>query len=152
MKWVAPSTPALVGANAFRTSSSITLTSNTWTYITFGSELYDTDSFHDTVTNTTRFTVPAGKGGKYLLNFAATFDAAANAYFYLQFWKNGGSALQGGSGVYGQFKDWGVNNWSQSISTVTSLSVGDYVEGAVLNASTATDNLYGIFSITYLGA
>ena len=152
LKWAAPAAPSFVGANAFRSSASITLTSNTWTYITFPSELYDTDSFHDTTTNTSRFTVPAGKAGKDLLNFAATFDGVANAYFYLQFFKNGGSALQSGSGVYGQFKDWQANNWSQSISTVTSLSVADYVEGAVLNASTQTDTLYGIFSITYLGA
>jgi hypothetical protein len=150
--WATPATAGFVGANAYRTSSSITITSNTWTYITFGAELYDTDAFHDNSTNTSRFTVPTGKGGKYMLNFAATFDGAASDYFYLQFFKNGGNALQSGAGVYGQHKQWGANNWSQSISTVTSLSAGDYVEGAVLNASTQTNTLYGIFSITYLGA
>lgn len=35
--------------------------------LAFNTESYDTNGFHDTVTNNSRLTVPAGLGGKYLL-------------------------------------------------------------------------------------
>jgi hypothetical protein len=35
--------------------------------IAFDSEDFDTDGFHDLVTNTSRITIPSGKAGKYLV-------------------------------------------------------------------------------------
>jgi len=150
--WATASAPACIGANAYLTATSKAITSNTWTYMPFTTELYDTDSFHDNSTNPSRFTIPTGKGGKYLITFAASFDGAASDYFYLNFFKNGGTNIQSGQNVFGMHKNWGANNWSQSISTVCSFTAGDYIEGAILNASTTTNTWYGIFSITYLGA
>lgn len=150
--WATASAPSCIGANAYLTATSKTITSNTWTYMPFTAELYDTDSFHDNTTNPSRFTIPTGKGGKYLLAFAASFDGAASDYFYLNFFKNGGTNIQSGQNAYGQHKNWGANNWSQSISTVCSFTAGDYIEGAVLNATTVTQSWYGTFSVTYLGA
>jgi len=49
---------------------------DTWTKITLGTELWDTDSAFDHVTNY-RFTVPAGEGGKYLFTYKIAFPSAA---------------------------------------------------------------------------
>ncbi len=37
-----------------------TITNNTWTAVNFDTEVYDTDTIHDTSTNNTRFTIPTG--------------------------------------------------------------------------------------------
>jgi hypothetical protein len=54
--------PATVGVRVHRNSS---IGVATGTAIPFDTESVDTDGFHSTVTNTTRLTIPAGKGGRY---------------------------------------------------------------------------------------
>src|SRR5437870_3646551 len=43
------------------------------TVLNFDSESRDTDTFHDTVTNNSRLTVPAGLAGDYLVGFCITY-------------------------------------------------------------------------------
>lgn len=66
------------GASGVRATKSTTqtLTSATVTAITFDTETYDTDGIHDTVTNNTRFTVPAGKVGKWAIIASAAYTAS----------------------------------------------------------------------------
>jgi hypothetical protein len=65
LKWATPAA-GFVGARAF-VSTSQTVNSGTTAFAAFTSESYDTDAFHDDVTNNTRFTIPSGKDGKYLI-------------------------------------------------------------------------------------
>lgn len=44
------------------------LTSSTFTPVTWDTESFDTDGFHSTASNTSRFTVPTGMGGYYRLS------------------------------------------------------------------------------------
>jgi hypothetical protein len=52
-------------------------TTATWQALTFNAENYDTALLHDTSTNTSRITIPAGAGGLY--EFKGTVQFAANA-------------------------------------------------------------------------
>jgi len=57
-----------IGASMGVASSGVAVSASTATAIPWdGTEDWDTDGFHDPATNNTRFTVPAGLGGKYLM-------------------------------------------------------------------------------------
>lgn len=143
------STPTFVGVSLTGTTTQ-SIANNTDTAITFPTELIDTDGFHDTVTNTSRITIPAGKGGKYLFNSIYYFDANANGFRFSVFRKNGSNisgfaALPGSSATVV-----GLTN-----SIVLDLVATDYVEmfvkqtsGGSLNNSTQ----FSFFSAIYLGA
>jgi len=70
------SSAALCGAKAYNAGTQ-SLTNNTETAVTFDSEEYDTDGIHSTSSNTERFTIPAGKDGKWRLGALVVF--AGNA-------------------------------------------------------------------------
>jgi hypothetical protein len=109
-------------------------TSVTVTYgaIPFQAEDFDTNTFHDNVTNNTRLTVPAGKGGKYLITGHIASSTASTSALSAYIARNGTSkALANGGGHSGTN---GV-----CISTVLTLVPGDYVElFAAVSSSTMT--------------
>ena len=89
LKWAAPSAASFAGASAYK-SANQSIDSDTDTAITFNSEDYDTDAFHNTSTNTSRFTIPSGKGGKYLLSGAVSWAASSSGTFrVVKIYKNG---------------------------------------------------------------
>ena len=91
LKWDTPSsgTPAFVGARIYA-ASDLSLTNNASTLITFNSESFDTDAFHSTGTNTSRFTIPSGKNGKYLVTFTGLIEAmVASSKIVPEIRKNG---------------------------------------------------------------
>tara|TARA_R100001443_G_C3226285_1_gene147212 strand:- start:8 stop:523 length:516 start_codon:yes stop_codon:yes gene_type:complete len=103
------------------TGSSLTLSDNSWTKLTFSTEVVDTDSaFTDS-----KFTVPSGKAGDYLCNFMAyTYGNLGNT-IGIRIYKNGG-ATNPQAGL-----DLGSNNlstFSAGNSLVINLSVSDYIE------------------------
>lgn len=73
LTWLATDSPACRAYN----SAAIATNNVTQTALTLNSERFDNASVHSTSSNTARFTVPTGAGGKYL--FGATVDWAANA-------------------------------------------------------------------------
>lgn len=89
------------------------------------SELWDTDGFHSVTSNTTRFTVPAGLGGRYVLVLSsqwAAYDSGQRVMFPVV---NGSSFLEG---VRTPQCATAVN---QNLSTEVLLAAGDYVEFVV---------------------
>jgi len=63
-----------IGAKAVNTAGT-SIANNTVTPIPYAAtDLFDTDNFHDTVTNNTRMTVPAGLSGKYLIQAQVTWN------------------------------------------------------------------------------
>jgi hypothetical protein len=60
--------PAIVGSGCrifHNTTQSVP--NATATLVSFNSEEFDTDSYHDTATNNSRITIPSGKGGLFLV-------------------------------------------------------------------------------------
>lgn len=79
-------TPAFVGCSLYN-SGNITIPTGAEAAIALNSENFDTDAFHDTVTNNNRITIPSGKGGKYLFNMSCR-SATSTELSYLVLRKN----------------------------------------------------------------
>lgn len=58
--------------------------------MTWNTETYDTDGFHDNSTNTDRITIPSGKDGYYLITCMVQWDTInVNGNMYASLSKNG---------------------------------------------------------------
>lgn len=147
--WASPAAPAFVGCSLYK-SANQSISDSTYTAATFDLELFDTDAFHDNVTNNARITIPSGKAGKYLL--VATADITANSTGIRQvgFWKNGTiqrSQVAVSATSAGESKI--------TVSGIFDLAVSDYVEFRVYQNSGASRNLLTdstVFSCQFLGA
>jgi hypothetical protein len=149
--WATPAAPAFVGAKAF-SSIAVNLTNNAYTLINFNSEAFDTDSFHNTSTNTSRLTIPSGKAGKYEVSFTALAGAmGASSKLVGRIYKNGsGDALTVNQNAY-------ADDNTIMISTIYDLIAGDYLEVYIYQNQGATQQtaagaFYNWFQIQYLGA
>lgn len=140
-----------IGAKAYNSGTQSLTASTADQVITFDSEEYDSDAIHSTVSNTGRFTVPAGKGGKW--RFAAgglMQGTTANLLFYFR--KNGTTGLRGGNTVPS-----GTNRGQ--VMTEEDLAAADYVEFLVTTAAgtsitighASTENAQTWCTATFLG-
>jgi len=149
--WATPSsgTPTFVGVKAQKNAVQ-SIANNTDTVITFaGTDTFDTNGYHDPAVNNTRFTIPSGKGGYYLVTgnwgFASNATGNRECYFNL----NGSFGFNGG-GISAQPTSATVGTYS----AIVNLSAGDYIEmyvnqtsGGALNANTSC-----LVSMQFLGA
>ena len=150
LKWSTISTtPSFIGVMCERSSGTISMTSGVDSIIPFTTEIADTNGFHDNSTNNTRFTVPTGYGGKYLVVGFGFLDVGSNARFTLRFYKNGSENQQT---LLQQNINMASNNCALTGSRVVSLVAGDYLEFALRNDNTASPTVYAAFYMTYLGA
>ena len=153
--WAAPSAPSFVGCNIYRTTGNQTISDSTATAIDFNAESFDTDTFHDNVTNPSRVTIPAGKGGKYLFTAWANFVGNGTGYRNMDLFING-TTLTGSSS--GGWKPDAVGYTMGNIAVILNLVATDYVEVFVTQTSggnlALVGNIYGAtgLSCVYLGA
>jgi len=152
LKWATPSsTPTFAGC-ALGKSTQQSLTSGSYTDITFDVETIDVGGYHDNATNNTRITIPSGKGGYYLVSYAITTSNGATTGIGA-IYKNG-SRYNTTSG----FTNPAIGNGGVIASSIMSLSAGDYITvavygGASNNAdSAAQNNIPTSFGCTFLGA
>ena len=108
---------AFVGARVYAGGAT---SINSGAVIAFNSENFDTDGFHDTVTNNSRITIPVGLAGKYLIG--GSFIASNSNNNSAQIRLNGTSIVQSGSQPYT------TADGGNALSTVYELAEGDYVE------------------------
>jgi len=154
LKWAAPAAASFVGCRVYKSAGGggQTISNNTATALTFDSEEFDTDSFHSTVTNTSRITIPAGKGGKYLFEGFCILTSGTGDR-NLDFNVNGSTArylyqIPGVSSAVG----FGLGG-----AAILNLSAGDYVE-LIVYQSSGTNRTTGTgvpsvsMACTYLGA
>ena len=153
-EWATPAaaTPTFVGAFVTKSANQSILNA-TGTLISFDTESFDTNGFHDNVTNNTRFTIPTGYAGKYLVTGILVWAANASGQRVNYILKNG-SLLHLTSA---QPLSAGGATTAAIVSQVIDLAVGDYVElqcyqdsGGALNM-TGTNSWDTNFSISYLG-
>lgn len=97
--------------------------------ILWDAEDYDTDGFHSTSSNTSRLTVPAGKGGLYSVGFSVDVAAGANL-------ASAWITLNAGGTRFAWVQ---VPNMSQGVfmqgSDFLGLNPGDYIETVVYQNS-----------------
>ena len=147
--WAAP-TAAFVGCKAYNSGNQAI--GGSYTQVTFDTEVYDTDGFHSTSTNTSRFTIPSGKDGKYRFSFSGLFEnIAQDARSVARIYRNGsgqGLTLAWNS----QFGDGSIQ-----ITDVFNLVATDYLEIYLNQTSGTNKNLvggltYNWVTLEYLGA
>jgi hypothetical protein len=120
------SRPVIMAGVRVTRAANQTITTGTNTVLAFTAERYDTDAFHDNVTNNSRLTVQAGHAGKYVIWAAVLWNAVADAtYRQVSFRVNGTTVivLVGGPGM--NSASFGT---AQNPSCVHDLAAGDYVE------------------------
>lgn len=94
-----------------------------WAHIAFGNETYDSDAFHDNSTNNSRFTIPSGKGGKYLVTAAISYESNASGSRFISVLKNGSSR----SDINATNAISGFRTRVLTVATLV-LAAGDYVQ------------------------
>lgn len=123
-------THSLVGARA-TSGSTQSVSDNTVTTIALDVETFDTSGFHDTVTNNTRITIPAGLGGTYLVEAGAGISANATGTRQCRIHVNGTlRAVTSANAVTAA----GLPT-RLAVSDVFQLVSGDYVELAVYHSA-----------------
>jgi hypothetical protein len=151
LKWAAPasSTPTFAGCEIRKTANQAA-TQAAYTTVTWNTETFDTDSFHDNSTNNSRITIPAGKGGYYLVYWNIGFTV--NGAVAISLDKNGiaykraaGYTTGGGLGYFAN-------------TEIMSLVATDYIEVAVYTASSganiesdASNTAQTTFGVSFLG-
>jgi hypothetical protein len=154
-EWATPSSSSYVGVQAYRVvgDGSLTFSAFTNLAIPFVSETFDTDTFHSTSTNTTRFTVPAGKAGKYIAVFGGRTTAVITDFFQLRVLVNGASPQS--LDVLSENQTSRNLNSSNALiagSQVLNLAVSDYVEFCLRPGNSFSSTVDAWFSLSYLGA
>lgn len=143
---------AFIGVSILE-STAQSCTNDAETTLTSNEERFDTDGFHDTGSNTSRLTIPAGLGGKYLVRATASFAFDADGYRLIGIKKNG-------SGTGLEFTNVRVIAGSTGslpvvlqTAVVMDLASGDYLEcyiahtaGASLNVTLADFSLFKLDS------
>lgn len=151
--WASPAAAGFKGCSVFN-STAISLANNTSVALTFNSENFDTDAFHSTSTNTGRITIPAGLGGKYLINGIISYDGGGAGFRRIDILKNGTLI------VYGANFNLPSSTGGTNIipyGAVLDLVATDYVSISVTQESGGTINSGSgasllAFNATYLGA
>jgi hypothetical protein len=147
--WASPAAGSFAGCRLTQSTSNA-IANTTWSAITYNTETFDTDGFHSTSTNTSRITIPSGKGGYYQFYGNATIQTTNTTTVINQlFYKNGAEVSQP------YIRTGGVGYDSVMISTVLNLSAGDYVEHYMWQNSGGErqiENGFIHFGCIYLGA
>ena len=150
----AAASTALVGVQATALGTTQSFTSNVVGIVAFSTEGYDTDNFHDNVTNNSRLTIPTGKTGNYLLSFLFGTSEAGGNYNSFYIYKNGATISTQGinNGKVYQSND-AANTIVRSISLFLTLTAADYIEMGILSDwATGNKTVYSQFGLYYLGA
>lgn len=138
LKWATPATGStFAGWWIYNLDTTISIANNTTVIVTFGQEIFDTNGFHSTTTNTSRVTIPSGQAGYYLVYGKIDYTASANNKWSANIKKNGTDSIanyQEGT-VGGDF-----NNMSQAVG-IAYLSEGDYIELEARQISGGTVNI-----------
>jgi hypothetical protein len=145
---------AFSGARVYKDANQ-SINSGSGTYVTFNQESYDTNSYHDNVTNNQRLTIPTT--GYYLIRAVITFAASNTGVRSITIRKNDAQTVMarkrannGGSGT----------DLTLHIATVLSLTATDYLRVEAYQDGTGSLNLIGdvngdaltYFEAIYLGA
>jgi hypothetical protein len=149
LEWKTPAATGFVGASVYK-SGNQAISNNTTTTITWDSEAFDTNGFHDNSVNNERMTIPVGYAGKYSIIGLVSWGADLDGYRLVEIFKNGATNGFMWSGAQAGY-------YAVAVIKILDLAEGDYVEikgfqnsGGNLNAAGAATESY--FQIQFLGA
>jgi len=152
--WATPASGVTFAGVSLYNSTTVSAANATLTTMTFDSELFDTDAYHSTATNTGRITIPAGKAGYYLLYGQITFLASSTGMRQASLHKNGSANELTIDGLPNSASS--VND-NPEVTSIQYLAVADYIEIKGYQTSGGALNMRGAVYYTslmaqYLGA
>jgi hypothetical protein len=118
--------PAAIKAKAYKAAAQ-SIADNTATVITLDTEIFDTDTIHDTVTNNSRLTCKTA--GNYTIVATIRWGNQNNGQRRTEILKNGSVVL---AEAESQAPGSGNGTVRQTVSAIEDLAVNDYVEIRVL--------------------
>jgi hypothetical protein len=146
IKWATPSGGGYSGVRVKKTTNQ-SISNATETVLTFDTETFDTDAYHDNSTNSGRLTVPVGKAGYYSIYFCIQWDPNATGDREVSLYINGTATGLCGSNQAGDATLYQFNNGT----TTFYLAEGDYVQlagyqtsGGALNAGNSARISFGM--------
>lgn len=124
--------------------SNQTISDNTITAVSDFNEIFDTDGFHDDVTDPSRITIPAGEGGKYLFGCIAFWNNATDTMQRGLRFREGGSVFHTPTVRIREASD-GVTEASTAMFAVivADMAAADYMELMVIQNSGGDLTLLG---------
>jgi hypothetical protein len=132
---------------ALKATNDQSTTLNTDVAITFDSEDFDTDAFHDNSTNTSRITIPSGLGGKYLFTFTITdTNQSPNSNVSRPSLFKNGSLIVKTEGLFSN-----ITYRYMAGSHLLDLAAADYIELKYFGESTGTIKSYRTFNCIKVG-
>jgi hypothetical protein len=153
-EWATPAGSLSYSGCLLLRSTNQSIANSTDTAVLFDVETFDVGGYHSTTTNTSRITIPSGKGGYYQFNYNVMWASNSSGLREVMLFKNGVrvqyfTALAIASG-----------SQSQAITMIQAGAVNDYFEVYVFQNSGGALNLQGTataqgsssFSCAYLGA
>lgn len=152
LKWSAAGA-SFVGARAYPTAVQ-NASNGTDTYIALTSEDFDTDGFHSNSTNNSRFTIPTGKAGYYLVMGQILWQANSTGQRNVGITKNRTTTLCNTANLASS----GSGGARFDCNGISYLAEGDYIELVAYQDSGTTlevqgySNQYVFMAIQYLGA
>ena len=147
MKWASAAAPAFSGALAYNNAST-TVANNSEAFFTYNSEVYDTDGYHSTSSNTGRLTIPTGKSGYYLVYSLARFAANANGVRTMQITQG---ASQTSIAVIEQTPGGVSSNTGFYAATIRYAAAADYFETKIYQTSGGNLDVLGGDNQNYMG-
>jgi hypothetical protein len=159
LAWATPGGAAFSGTHLTK-SVDQTINNNALTAITWDTETFDTNTYHSTVTNTSRITIPSGKAGYYRVTTRITFAGVTTFRSrQVRLYKNGSGFELFNQVSSGTATDGDDNSYE--LNTVVNLAVADYLEIYAYQLSGSSLAVRGnaqfgipqsIFTVNYLGA
>jgi len=147
---------AFRGCSVYGTTNG-NISANSYELLAWGSENFDTDSFHSTTTNTQRITIPTGLGGKYLIQVGGAFAPATtdNRNMSLNLYVN--TTQKYYSSICTTTNTPSEYYAGIGLNCILDLAAGDYLTVRAYNNDTASKPFYsnigqGFFNVFYLGA
>jgi len=148
LKWAAPAASAFQGCAVF--DDGTTISNTTFTALPMDSEIFDVGGYHSTSSNTSRITIPSGKGGYYLVYVYLTVQSNSTGERLVKIYKNGAFVDANGDPKIAVSTN---GRPAQSMTTIMSLSAADYIEVYVYHNSGGNLNYENnYFGVQYLGA
>jgi hypothetical protein len=148
LKWAAPAAAGFVGAQLTKTAQSVA--TGDYYAVTWDTEAFDTNTFHDNSTNNSRVTIPSGKSGYYRFSGIMTFASNSTGSRLVRIHKNGSNIVWVGwlAGLAGG------NETGVVFCHTLNATAGDYFELFVKQESGSGLNVTANSSwdVQYLGA
>lgn len=134
-------------------NGALTIAKNTTTDVSWDSEFWDTDNYHDLVVNPTRITIPSA--GRYFFHAQMMSSSQAqDGYVQLRVLKNGSELIHGGRWSYGASTGPAVNPvnpFKMEVIGEQTLAAGDIItiEAFTTDNGSNTSCVFNVGSTAY---